>query len=277
MSKEKRKNKKKRRSPIKLFLFSLIALTFLSIFFIWKFPPREIKEPRQIMRFPMPKLTSPAVALIIDDGGYNIENIKEILALGKPITYAILPYAPYTQEVALLAYHKGNEVILHLPMEPKEKEGLPVEKIMLRNGMPPERIKMIIQNALRQVPHARGINNHMGSKATEDPRIMKVLMNVLKEEGMFYVDSGTSPNSVGPELAQENGVPFARNDRFIDHDKDVTSIKQAIRQSLKKAQKKGKVVLIGHPYPETKQAIQEIIPEIEKLGMRFVFASEVVE
>ncbi|MGC8811668.1 MAG: divergent polysaccharide deacetylase family protein [bacterium] len=224
----------------------------------------------------MPKISAPMLALIIDDGGYNLENFKRILALGKPITYAILPEAPYTRETILLARQKRQQVLLHLPMEPKEGNHAPWEKNMIRCDMSPPQIKSIIQNALKQVPEARGINNHMGSKATENPQVMKVLMEVLKKEKLFYIDSNTSLGSVGPFLAQKNGVPFARNEKFIDQEKNVKAIKRAIRQAIKKAQKEGKVVIIGHPYVETEQALEEMISEIEKQGVSLVFASEVV-
>jgi polysaccharide deacetylase 2 family uncharacterized protein YibQ len=101
-------------------------------------------------------------------------------------------------------------------------------------------------------------------------------MEVLKKEKLFYIDSNTSLRSVGPLLAEKNGVPFARNEKFIDQEKNVNAIKRAIRQGVKKAQKEGKVVLIGHPYAETEQALKEMISEIERQGVRLVFASEVV-
>jgi len=274
-SKRKRNNKKKTRW-IRLFLLFLITISILGVLIFWKIPPPQIDEPRQVVRLPMPKISYPMLALIIDDGGYSLENFNKILALEKPITYAILPEAPFTREAILLARQKRQQVLLHLPMEPKEGNHVPLERNMIRCSMSPQQIKIIIQNALKQVPEARGINNHMGSKATENLPVMKVLMEVLKKEKLFYIDSNTSLRSVGPLLAEKNGVPFARNEKFIDQEKNVNAIKRAIRQGIKKAQKEGKVVLIGHPYAETEQALKEMISEIEREGVRLVFASEVV-
>jgi polysaccharide deacetylase 2 family uncharacterized protein YibQ len=274
-SKRKRNNKKKTRW-IRLFLLFLITISILGVLIFWKIPPPQIDEPRQVVRLPMPKISYPMLALIIDDGGYSLENFNKILALEKPITYAILPEAPFTREAILLARQKRQQVLLHLPMEPKEGNHVPLERNMIRCSMSPQQIKIIIQNALKQVPEARGINNHMGSKATENLPVMKVLMEVLKKEKLFYIDSNTSLRSVGPLLAEKNGVPFARNEKFIDQEKNVNAIKRAIRQGVKKAQKEGKVVLIGHPYAETEQALKEMISEIERQGVRLVFASEVV-
>lgn len=274
----KEKKQKKKSSLKKIFIIFLVIFSPLILYFFLRVPPLQREEPRQVVRLPMPKpkaipkVRPPLLSIIIDDGGYNLENIKKILALGRPLTFAILPEAPYSRETALLVHQKGNQVLLHLPMEPKEGNNSPVEKNMIRCGMPPPEIKKFVQDALKQIPEARGINNHMGSKATEDPQVMEV----LKKEKMFYIDSNTSLGTVGPTLAGQKGVPFARNERFIDREKNVIAIKQAIRQAIKKAQKEGRVVIIGHPFPETKEAIAEMIPEIERQGIRLVFASEVV-
>ncbi len=276
VSRKKNKNIRNKKLWVKPYILCLIILAILGVLLFWKIPPPQIDEPRQVVRLPMPKISSPMLALIIDDGGYNLENFKKILALEKPITYAILPEAPYTRETILLVRQKRQQVLLHLPMEPKEGNHAPLERNMIRCGMSPQQIKSIIQNALKQVPEARGINNHMGSKATENLQVMKVLMEVLKKEKLFYIDSNTSLGSVGPLLAEKNGVPFARNEKFIDQEKNVNAIKRAIRQAVKKAQKEGKVVIIGHPYAETEQAFKEMISEIERQGVRLVFASEVV-
>lgn len=274
--KKRKKNSHKKTKRIKLYILSLITISVLAILLIWKLKPPPLEEPRRVVRLPMPKIPLAMMAIIIDDGGYNLENFKKILDLGKPITYAILPEAPYTQETSLLARQKGNQILLHLPMEPKEGHHAPLENNMIRCHMPPQQIKSIIHNALKQVPGARGINNHMGSKATENHKVMKALMEVLKKEKLFYIDSNTSLKSVGPLLAAQYGVPFACNESFIDQEKNVSAIKRAIRKAIKKAQKEGKVVIIGHPYAETGQALGEIISEIEREGIRLVYASEVV-
>lgn len=273
---KRKKDSHKKTKRIKLFILSLITMSILAFLLIRGLPPPPLEERRRVVRLPMPKIPSPMMALIIDDGGYNLENFKRVLDLGKPITYAILPEALYTQETYLLARQKGNQVLLHLPMEPQEGNHAPLENNMILCHMPPHQIKNIIYNSLKQVPEVRGINNHMGSKATENHKVMKALMEVLKKEKLFYIDSNTSLKSVGPLLAAQNGVPFARNERFIDQEKNVSAIKRAIRKAIKKAQREGKVVIIGHPYAETGQALEEMISEIEREGIRLVFASEVV-
>ena len=126
----------------------------------------------------------PRLAIIIDDGGYNLDHLKEILRIGRPMTFAILPNTPHTRQAALLVHQKGGEVMLHLPMEPREENRLALEKDMVKTDMASPSIQKILRDGLSQVPHVRGVNPHMGSKATEDPRVMEAVMEVLKAEGL---------------------------------------------------------------------------------------------
>ena len=218
----------------------------------------------------------PRLAFIIDDGGYNLDNLKEILQLGKSMTFAILPNTPHTREAAFLVHQKGGEIMLHLPMEPGEENGAALEKDMVKTDMTSPHIRSVLREGLKQIPHARGMNPHMGSKATEDQRVMEALMEVLKGEGLYYIDSHTSPNSAGVKAARARGVPSAQNDKFIDTVKKAESIREAIRAAMAKAKKEGKATAIGHPDPLTLKSLREMIPEIEKAGIKLVFASEIV-
>jgi len=196
--------------------------------------------------------------------------------MGKPMTFAILPNTPHGREAALMAHQNGSEVILHLPMEPKEEEQYSLERDTVMTGMDAERIQKILQDDLKQIPHVRGVNNHMGSKATEDPKVMQPLMEILRKEKLYFIDSHTSSRTLGPEMARRAGVAHAQNYKFIDYEKDKETIKETIRSAMRKAKREGKAVAIGHPHPLTAQAIKEMIPEIEREGIRLVFASEVV-
>lgn len=200
-----------------------------------------------------------------------------MLRTGKRITFAVLPHAPHAQEAALLAYRRGSEVMLHLPMEPHNGEQYALEKDTVRTGMDSRQVEKILGEALKQVPHVRGVNNHMGSKATQDPRVMGALMLVLQKEGLYFIDSNTISQTLGPEMARKAGVASRRNDQFIDREKEIGAVKDAVRLAMSKAKQEGKAVAIGHPHPITARAIQEMIAEIEKEGIRLVFASEVVE
>jgi polysaccharide deacetylase 2 family uncharacterized protein YibQ len=287
------KRKIRRRVWLVLFLGLIVSLALL--FFLRTKPAEKRPEKKVFRPMPPPPLPAPTetaegrkekkkepipsarLALIIDDGGYNVGKFEGMMVAGKSMTFAILPNTPHAREVALLAHEQGQEVMLHLPMEPRESDRYSLEKDTVLVGMTQKEVRSILKRDLAQIPYARGINNHMGSKATEDRTVMRALMEVLKNEGLFYVDSHTSPRSVGREMARGAGVAFGSNDRFIDHGNDLPSIKKEIRRAIKKAKREGKAIVIGHPNPWTAQAIREMIPEIEAAGIKMVFASEVVD
>jgi hypothetical protein len=275
MAKKGRKGRKKIKKGWILLLVFLPLLILASLFFFEAIFERPFQR-----RLPKVSETKPSqrprLAFIIDDGGYKFENLKGILNLGKPMTCAILPHTPHTRQAALFVHQRGGEVMLHLPMEPKEENGLALEKDMVKTDMPSPGIQKILREALRQIPEVRGMNPHMGSKATEDPRVMEAIMGVLKEGGLYYIDSHTSPHSAGMKAARAMGVPSAQNDKFIDAVKRSESIKEAIRIAMARAQKGGKATAIGHPDPLTLKSLQEMIPEIEKAGIKLVFTSEIV-
>lgn len=294
MARSRRKTarkKKTRRKPYLYLLLSLgvIGLLALFLFFIPKSAEKKIVQPIPPAPGPAARLPEeprkekepppapvPRLALIIDDGGYNVDKIKAIMETGRPLTLAVLPSTPHARETALLAHRGGAEVMLHLPMEPKESDRYSLEKDTVLSGMDKNEVQEILQRGLKEIPHVRGVNNHMGSKATEDVRLMRVLMEILKKEGLYYVDSHTSSRTVGPQAARQVGVAFGNNDRFIDPEKDLEAIKKAIRLAMKKAKQEGKAIAIGHPHPLTARAIREMIPEIEAAGIKLVHASEVV-
>jgi polysaccharide deacetylase 2 family uncharacterized protein YibQ len=294
--------KRKFRKRIWLALFLGLAVS-LALFFFLRTKPVEKRAEEKVIHPMPPPLPAPAkpaegmkeeekerekakekapvpsarLALIIDDGGYNLEKFEGMMVAGKSMTFAVLPNTPHAREAARLAHARGQEVMLHLPMEPRESERYSLERDTVLVGMTQKEIGSILKRDLAQIPYARGINNHMGSKATEDRAVMGALMEVLKKEGLFYVDSHTSPRSVGREMARGARVPFGSNDRFIDHGSDLASIKKEIRRAMKKAKRDGKAIAIGHPNPWTAQAIREMVPEIEGAGIKMVFASEVVD
>jgi polysaccharide deacetylase 2 family uncharacterized protein YibQ len=123
---------------------------------------------------------------------------------------------------------------------------------------------------LKQVPHAAGVNNHMGSRFTEDEQAMTAVMAVLRERGLYFVDSLTTSRSVGSATAQRAGVPAVRRDIFLDNVAEVDAIVQQIRRLAGKARRNGSAVGICHPYPETLQALRQELPKQAGQGIEFV-------
>ncbi len=221
-----------------------------------------------------PVQDGPKLAFIIDDWGHRWEAAEGFLQLEVPMTYAVLPFLVNTGEHARRAAEAGFEVILHLPMEPSGSIS-PGEGAIL-TALSEDTIRSRVSAALAAVPQAVGVNNHMGSRATEDARVMRTVLEELQSQGLFFVDSHTSARTVAPQVASQLGVPFAQNKVFIDNENDVDYVKQRIWLAVEMAESAGSAVAIGHVKTATLQALQELIPQLRERGIKLVTASNLL-
>ncbi len=205
-------------------------------------------------RAPAPAMLKPrhGVALILDDVGYDLEALRRILALGVPVAIAVLPDSPHPGQAAEMAHQAGQMVMLHLPMEPDTaKYRDHMSKAFLRVDMDNEQMRRTFMQNLSQVPYVEGVNNHMGSHLTRLPAAMHGLMQVLRDEGLFFVDSKTTAHSVAAEAAAAAGLPWAARQIFLDHRQDEAYMQHAWDKALACQAQGASCVLIGHPHPET--------------------------
>ncbi|SDL21525.1 divergent polysaccharide deacetylase family protein [Natronincola ferrireducens] len=228
-----------------------------------------------------PRVMKGQVAIIIDDFGNLGNGTKEMLAIDRPLTCAIIPFLPYTKEDAVLAHGNGHEIIIHIPMEPHVGNPKWLGEKGITTNLSTEQIKTIIREAVEEVPFAVGVNNHMGSKATEDSRVMAAIIQVVKENNMYIVDSKTSINSVVKKIAEEYNVPILERAVFLDNEKSVGAIKKQLKTLGELAIKDGSAIGIGHVGPEggiiTATAIKEMIPQLEKMGIEIVPVSHLTK
>ncbi|MED3550737.1 divergent polysaccharide deacetylase family protein [Cytobacillus praedii] len=186
------------------------------------------------------------LAIVIDDLGNHMEGTEEILQLPITLTAAIMPFMPSTKADAELAKRNGHDVIVHLPMEPKKGKKSWLGPGAITTDLSDEEIRNRVVAAIKDVPHAIGMNHHMGSKATEDERVMRIVLEVCKEYGFFYLDSKTTSNSVAGKIAQQLDVPFLENNLFFD---DVYTTRHVTKQAnllAGKLNKSDQLIAIGH-------------------------------
>lgn len=217
----------------------------------------------------------PMVAIIIDDMGYEMDVAANFLSLDCPLTYSILPQSPFQREIAESAHNRGCQVMLHLPMEPREYPEVDPGPGALLTGMSADERIRLLKSHLNEVPHISGVNNHMGSKMSTDSAQMNQILSIIKKNNLFYIDSLTAADSRSGSSARLFQVPFARRDVFLDHVPEVDFIRGQLDRLVAVARKNGKAVGIGHPYPETYEVLTEKLPEIKK-QVRLVPASEIV-
>jgi len=203
------------------------------------------------------ELSRPKVAIIIDDLGHHSEPDLEFINLDLPLTLSILPSAPFTDVMVQEATRNAREILLHQPMEPKDYPCVKPGPGALLLSMNDLEIKAILDGNLRQLPGARGINNHMGSSFTESPEKMSLFLRELKIRGLFYIDSRTTKGTVGPEQAKKIGLPAAQRTVFLDNNPNPDVISNQMEHLLKVARESGSAIGIGHPYPETLEILRE--------------------
>ncbi|MCM3783084.1 divergent polysaccharide deacetylase family protein [Neobacillus mesonae] len=202
-------------------------------------------------------------AIIIDDLGNGMKGTEEIMSLPIKVTVAIMPFLPTTKKDAEFAHQKGIDVLIHMPMEPQRGRKDWLGPGAITSDLSDEEIRKRVEAAIDDVPHAIGMNNHMGSKITTDRRIMSIVLDVCKERGLFFVDSKTHHQSVVAELAIQKGLPPVVNDIFLDDRHTISHVTNQIKLAEKKLENQDTCVMIGHVGGgglTTASAIQSSIP-----------------
>ena len=217
------------------------------------------------------------IVLVIDDFGYRDDSISDgFLNLSVPITCAVLPGHIQSSRFAKKALNAGKEVIIHMPMQstvPSSGE----EEFKLKTGMTSEEIEWRLNEALNEIPEAVGINNHQGSKATTDGKVMAAVASVLKNKNKFFLDSRTSSKTVGESTMRSVGVPTARRHIFLDNDLNIKNISKQLNKLVDVSEKKGLAIGIGHVKGNTLKVLEKEIPDLLERGFDFKFLSQVVD
>jgi polysaccharide deacetylase 2 family uncharacterized protein YibQ len=234
------------------------------------------KKERVVRRAPSPVISGPQLAIILDDLGNDREAAEAVFALHYPLTISVLPYHAHSTEIAEEAQRRGLEVMLHLPMRAVANET--PEAHQLEAGMSGEEVARALGGMLDSVPTASGVNNHEGSLATTDAKLMGELMPLLKQRDLFFVDSRTTAATVAFEAAERAGVRSGfRNVPFLDDVQEVGAIRKQLELALRGAKEKGAAIAIGHPHAETLRALREVLPRAEAEGVHLVVVSELVK
>ncbi len=235
------------------------------------------------LTFIMPPATTakralrPRIAIVIDDLGGENKISQELLRWDLPITFSILPFGPYSKTLAREAHLKGKEIILHLPMEPHGYPRTKPGEGVLLEEMDEARLLHQLSKDIEAVPYIKGVSNHMGSRLMEDREKTKIIFSELKRRRLFFLDSRTTPQTVGLEVAQSVGLRAMERSFFIDHSSDEEEIKQRIEKLIQLSLSSGKAIGIGHPHPSTLKSLKEMIPKMKERGIEIVPLSAVME
>ncbi len=211
---------------------------------------------------PRPGAQAGRLAIVLDDAGASLDVVREVEELPAAVAIAILPNAARSAEVARGLGAQRRELLLHMPMEPVGDQGPGPGEGAVEVGLSDGEIRLRVERALAVVAGARGVNNHMGSRATADAPAMRAVMDVIKGHGLFFLDSRTTPDTVAERVARERGIPALRRDVFLDVVSDAAAIRRALEQSVARAQSQGSAVAIGHVHPLTITVLASELPKL---------------
>ncbi len=202
----------------------------------------------------------PTLIIIIDDVGNNGPLGERAIALPGPVTLAFLPHTPHAKRLANEAAKNNKGVMLHAPMA--NATGAALGPGALTQDMSPEELQKTLTESLDSIPHVQGVNNHMGSVLTADHIAMKSVMEVVQQRGLYFIDSLTNPMSVAEKEALQAGILTDRRDVFLDNDRSLEGLFKQFQRAIDIAERKGSAILIGHPYPETLDFLEVVLPEL---------------
>jgi len=238
--------------------------------------PVPTRRPTPTVRPQPPPNARGRLAILLDDAGQKLDLVAQAAALPAEIGVAILPFLPYSAETAEEMFSAGHEVWLHLPMEP---EGYPANDPgagAVLVGMEGEDLRTTVHTAINNIPHAVGVNNHMGSKATADLRLMTWLMQELKIRDLAFIDSRTTVRTVAEEAARAQGVRTNRRHVFLDNERKSAAIRRQLEEAVYRCRIEGEIIAIGHLSPVTIRVLAEELPGLKKRGADLVAPSTLV-
>lgn len=266
----------------------IVLIGSFSAFWIFHRSSRSVQPATRVevqVQATVPPESAPVqarIAIVIDDWGYDGSVLPLLYNIKSPVTIAVIPHHKFSKSIAREAKQRGYQVILHLPLE--SESHLAVEKDTLNCSMGEKELRQKLDALLKSIPGIVGVNNHQGSKATKDMRMMGIVLSELNKNGLFFLDSRTTSKSICPKIAPNMGIKFAQSDGFIDippFNFQEKKYQEYVRKNLYRisevAAKRGYAIMIGHDLKVTLNLLSIEIPKLEKKGFKFVFLSDLVE
>ena len=218
----------------------------------------------------------PRVAIVIDDFGYDGRLARRFLEIDAPLSFSVLPNGTFSKSIARRVRQAGRELLLHLPMEPKGYPGVNPGIGALLTEMTDIELVAALRKNLDALPYIKGVNNHMGSEFCENEEKLRVVMRELKNRGLFFVDSRTTSRTQAYRVAQEEEVPSAERNVFLDNIQNPQAVRRQLKRLIQLAKLKGEAIGIAHPHEVTLKVLKEDVPKLSSNGIELVPVSQLV-
>jgi len=210
------------------------------------------------------------IAVIVDELGGRADVAARLIALGRPVTLAVLPGLPLSRQIARDAARAGLEVLVQLPLEPYRFPEDDPGPGVLTLAMSPDEVTRRTRQHLAALPGAAGVATRMGSRFTEDRPRMRAVLEPVYLQGLYFVDSLTTTRSVAYDLARALGIPAARRQVFLDPDESEARARARFAEAERWAERRGSVVAIAHGRLLTVRLLEEVLPRWEARGFMLV-------
>jgi len=234
-----------------------------------------VAPPQRQSKAPAVRHHSGEIVLILDDVGFDHQPIEQAMKIDPNVNFSILPNGAEAEAFAATLHENGFELLCHLPMEPIDYPRQQPGRNAILMSMSDEEITAKTRLNVESVPYARGVNNHMGSRATLDSRVMRDVLTALPKD-LYFIDSRTSEHSIAGRMAHEMNIRTASRNVFLDDIQTESAVKKQVALLSAIAQQRGLAIGIGHPHPVTIRVLNEMAPELRAKGLRFVRASDAV-
>ena len=215
------------------------------------------------------------LVFVFDDGGQNLNHLKEFLELPFPITIAVLPQLSHSVESANQIRASGNELILHQPMQSINANTNPGPGAISPDMSESQIIATLFTN-INEIGPIAGMNNHEGSAITADAEKMAIVMKVTSENGIYFLDSRTNSETKVPYVAKELGYSYYERNIFLDNEKTNENARKELEKGLAIANKNGSVIMIGHIWSADflPAFLKDVYPELKEKGYTFTTVSK---
>jgi uncharacterized protein len=214
----------------------------------------------------------PRVAIVFEHAGASLAELQPIYAMRRPFALGIFPHMRYSAQIAREAPSHGLVPMLHLPMESNNPADLgPVSGIVWVR-MSDAEIARVVEGDLDSVTGVVGVDNHGGSRATEDPRVMHAALAVVKARGLWFEENRNSPRSVATEVAHGLGLRTLQVTAYLDQPPG--GIASKLRGLIVTARRQGWAIGVGHIATGTPEVVQRLLPEFDRAGVEIVPLTE---
>jgi len=218
--------------------------------------------------------SSPKIAIIIDDIGYRKTDFTALTLKGQ-FTYSVVPYAPFTKKIANAVFDSQREVMAHIPMEAVNDNHL-LGKGALTLAMTEQEMRQQVRNVLNNIPNVSGINNHMGSHFTTQPKQLAWVMDELSQQQLYFLDSKTTANSMAERVALRHGLRTGHRHIFLDNQLDEAYLDKQFSRLINIASRYNHAIAIAHPHPKSIEFLRKKVETLKELGIELVPVSRLL-